>query len=60
MWKEKIIYTALYRSPSHGINKFFIRVIDILEKLTQKNQYIILVGDLNINVQEGGSSQKYY
>jgi hypothetical protein len=30
----------------------------MLEKLAQKDQYIILVGDLNINTQQGGSSHK--
>jgi hypothetical protein len=40
------------------MNEFFIHLIDILEKLTQKDQSIILVGDLNINIQEGGSSHK--
>jgi hypothetical protein len=29
-----------------------------LEKLAQKDQYIILVGDLIINTQKGGSSHK--
>jgi hypothetical protein len=29
-----------------------------LENRTQKDQYIILVGDLNINTQQGGSSYK--
>jgi hypothetical protein len=31
-----------------------------LEKLVQKAQYIILVGDLNINTQEGGCSHKQF
>jgi exonuclease III len=57
-WKEKIIIIALYRSPSGVIHEFFIHLIDILEQLVQKDRYIILAGDLNINIQEGGCSHK--
>jgi exonuclease III len=43
---------------SDGIHEFFTQLTDTLEKLAQKDQYIILVGDLNINIQQGGSSHK--
>jgi exonuclease III len=58
MQKEKIIIIALYRPSSGGIHEFLTQLTDILEKLAQKDQYIILVGDLNINTQQGGSSHK--
>jgi exonuclease III len=36
------------------IHEFFKLLIDILEQLVQKDRYIILVGDLNINTLEDG------
>jgi exonuclease III len=56
--KKKITIIALYRPPSGGIHEFLTQLTDILEKLAQKDQYIILVGDFNINTQQGGSSHK--
>jgi exonuclease III len=56
--KKKIIIIALYRPASGGIHELFTQLTYILEKLAQNDQYIILVGDLNINTQQGGSSHK--
>jgi exonuclease III len=56
--KKKVIISALHRPPSGGIYEFFTQLTDILEKLAQKDQYIVLVGDFNINTQQGGSSYK--
>jgi hypothetical protein len=44
--KRKTAIIALYRSPSGNIQEFFITLIGILEQLVQKDQYIIIVGDL--------------
>jgi hypothetical protein len=56
--REKIIITALYRSPVSVLHEFFVHLIDILEQLLEKDCYIILVGDLNRNIQEDGCGHK--
>ncbi|PNF31582.1 hypothetical protein B7P43_G00791 [Cryptotermes secundus] len=56
--KIKLIILALYRSPSGVMNEFFNLLIDILQQLAQKDRYIILVGDLNINTMENGCGHK--
>jgi hypothetical protein len=52
--KKKILITALYRSPSGNLQKCFITLTGILEQIVQKDQYIIIAGDININIQEKG------
>jgi hypothetical protein len=44
--KKKLIIIALYRSPSGVIHEFLKLLINILEQLVQKDQYIIFIGDL--------------
>jgi hypothetical protein len=53
--KKKIIIIALYRPPSGGIHEF-TQLIDVLENIVQKDQYIIIAADLNINIQQDGST----
>jgi hypothetical protein len=55
-----MIIIALYRSPSGVTCEYFIHLTDILEQLVQKDQYIILVGVLNINIQEEGCGNKKF
>jgi hypothetical protein len=45
-------------TPSGGIHEVYTQLIDISENLVQKDKYIILVGDLDINIQQDGSSHK--
>jgi hypothetical protein len=55
---KKIVITALYRSPSGKLQESFITLIGILEQLIQKDQYIIIVRDLHINIQDKGCGHK--
>jgi hypothetical protein len=55
--RTKIIINAL-KSPSEVLHEFVVHLIDILEQLVQKDCYIILVADININIQEDGHSHK--
>jgi exonuclease III len=56
--KKKIVIIALYKSPSGNLEEFFITLTGILEQLVQKDQYIIIAGDFNINIQDKGCGHK--
>jgi hypothetical protein len=52
--QEKIIVNALYISLSDILLEFYVHSVDILEQLVQKDCHIVLVGNLNVNIQEDG------
>jgi exonuclease III len=55
--REQII---LYIDQPSGVNRFFFftNLTEILEQLVQKDRYIILVGDISINIRDVECSQK--
>jgi hypothetical protein len=56
--KGKIIIIAVCRSPSGVIHELFTYLTEILEQVSRKYRYIIIVGDLNINIHVDGNGKK--
>jgi hypothetical protein len=56
--KERTIIIVLYRSPSSVLHGLAIYLINILGQSLQKDCYIILAGDLNINIHDDGCGNK--
>jgi exonuclease III len=49
---------TVYRSPSGELDEFFSWLHDILDPLINKGRSIILMGDLNININNKGPDSK--
>uniref|UniRef100_A0A1B6KMS7 Reverse transcriptase domain-containing protein n=1 Tax=Graphocephala atropunctata TaxID=36148 RepID=A0A1B6KMS7_9HEMI len=53
--KFKFVLIGLYRSPNSNVNVFLDRLSCLIDLVVKKYPYIILAGDLNINVLKNSS-----
>jgi hypothetical protein len=54
----KFILLAVYRSPGADVNEFLNRLEILVNKMLKKCKYVLVVGDININVLENSKKTK--
>jgi len=58
--KTPLIIVCIYRSPSSDNNEFLTTLVEIIDKEKSASDYLIITGDMNINIVENNMVDNEY